>query len=152
MGFPDAFPNPSYNYTLHQTNDSIQTSIKVLRSTQKNTLFMIVLKHKNATDKTRRRPNSLHIQSSRSSVLTCSHDKHCIITSVHEDSIFSFLIISMFTTQHRGSKSGSKPPTTFLQIIKEVREELREVLADIMRKSMLTGEIPQDWSDANVPI
>src|SRR6218665_3361425 len=36
------------------------------------------------------------------------------------------------------------------KIIKELREELGEVLADIMRKSMITGEIPQDWRDANI--
>ena len=31
----------------------------------------------------------------------------------------------------------------------EVREELAEVFADIMRKSMITGEIQRDWRDAN---
>jgi len=36
------------------------------------------------------------------------------------------------------------------QIIKEIREELGEVLANIMRKLMLTGEILQDRSDANI--
>ena len=39
------------------------------------------------------------------------------------------------------------------QIIKELREEVGEVLVDIMRISMITGEIPQDWKDSNsVPI
>ena len=36
------------------------------------------------------------------------------------------------------------------QKMKELREELGEVLANIMRKSMLTGEILQDRSDANI--
>lgn len=32
----------------------------------------------------------------------------------------------------------------------EVKEELEEVLADIMKRSMLTKEIPQDWRDTNI--
>lgn len=34
------------------------------------------------------------------------------------------------------------------RVLKEVRVELGEVLANIMNRSLLTGEIPQDWRDA----
>ena len=37
-----------------------------------------------------------------------------------------------------------------LKLAHDVIEKLGEVLADIVRKSMLTEEVPQAWRDANV--